>query len=690
MDPNHTGSCTYYFSKFVARRFDKWHSENKDWLEDNGFKSSEREDGHGVRKGVTTHCANIVDGPPIISVLLRAMWALGEIQQTYLSMESGSDLFLGRCVAGLPTDSPKFGVLPPHWKNMDDPEITRVIEDYYPQNVKTHPHISKRGLKMGLASLVFHAPWIRKHFHRNHKIFSHRIFTTPGLLEHLRKKLYVDDSAWTTELFSESSGILHKLDQRENPVMEIRVAERIGEDGSEARSVDANGGEQDHDQQQRHKATGFVTGLDAGPNDQEQIEIDADRTDGDEVQEQDGTQGGYEKNGGSEEDETNEGSEEDEQDGDSEEDEQNEDSEQVEQDEDSEQVEQNEDRDSVKVLDFPVPKADLTGLCLYSPHLSATGVSGHIRSLIEQRLTTRVVSDLCKEHKKMRVSITNLDMTVTNMDRKMTSLGQELQCIKTMLPRPVSSSVASTSSTATSSDGRGSSLNTNAVTVIDSECGTTSRVEARIDHLEARIEHLIGMVGQLVANNVQPAETRRSGLVNLEEDTVLPVFEEIDSLSFGIPEHFMLPHTASVKDAWMLWWVPAPNQGRCAIRRAAPKDFGSKRCKKTFTAWKSFFDFMLCKLWGTKRECLVFSNVSLLSKPVGAEQAWVPFHSLMLAMGLDVGKAPVTLNKKLRKHEGYLRVSKRTEIMQEIKRTAWTKRADPNVDSDSDSDSTSS
>lgn len=105
----------------------------------------------------------------------------------------------------------------------------------------------------------------------------------------------------------------------------------------------------------------------------------------------------------------------------------------------------------------------------------------------------------------------------------------------------------------------------------------------------------------------------------MEEDSALPAFEEIDSSDFDIPADYMLPHTASAKEAWMLWWCPAPSEWRCAIRHAAPKDFDSRRCKKTFTAWKSFSDFMLCKLWEHDEKKCGFTNVQLLSSALGVE-----------------------------------------------------------------------
>ena len=722
-------------------RFEKWHALNEDWLAENGFKSSERDDGHGVRKGATTLCANIVDGPPIIAAFLRAMWALGEIQQTYLSMESGSDLFLGRCVAGLPTDSPKFGVLPPHWKNMDDPDIMRVIEKYYPKSVTTNPNISKRGLKLGLASLVFHAPWIRKHFHRNHVIFNHPLFATAGLVEALRTKLHMDDTTWTTELLSESSGILHKLDQRQNPVMEIRVAGHSGHDvdacGSETPSSDVD------NEQQRSEMNNLGAASDGTDGRQRNtgavVTVEDEDEDESEIEEEEEEQ---------EDDDELEIEDEDERTG-------------------NEQGQQNKPEE---IREFPVPEADLTGLCLYSPCLRATGVSGHIRSLIEQRLTTAVVSDLYNEHQAMQADLNRLDNKVTslhtNLVNKIASLHQGLhqrqeestdkilqglQLQSELLRKvventntstmddtdtssiganigngstgpntstdtgtcttgantsndntgPVTSTNRDTSGTGVSM-GTGTSSTSNSMrtgtgnantctctsTIID--CEASTRMEATMKHLTEMMEQVITRLGlEAEAAPTRPVRVRRE-----EEGSILPLrAEEIDSSHLGIPDAFRMSHVASAKEAWLLWWCPAPNQGRCAIRNATAKDLETTRCKKTLSEWRSFFEFMTCKLWEINPSCLLFTgDVHLLANITVAESAWLPIHSLMVDMGIDASKTPATLNRKLRKQEGFLRKSERTKKMAFIERKVWSRnRSQGNgPDSDSDSDTFSS
>ena len=102
---------------------------------------------------------------------------------------------------------------------------------------------------------------------------------------------------------------------------------------------------------------------------------------------------------------------------------------------------------------------------------------------------------------------------------------------------------------------------------------------------------------------------------------------------------------------------------------------------------------MICRLWEINPSCLLFTgDVHLLANSTVAESAWLPIHSLMVDMGIDASKTPATLNRKLRKQEGFLRKSERMKKMAFIERNVWSRnRSQGNgPDSDSDSDSFSS
>ena len=58
---------------------------------------------YSTRKGSTTYCTTGTTArPPIISVLLRAGWAIGKVLESYLRQGRAGDNFCGRVVCGLP------------------------------------------------------------------------------------------------------------------------------------------------------------------------------------------------------------------------------------------------------------------------------------------------------------------------------------------------------------------------------------------------------------------------------------------------------------------------------------------------------------------------------------------------------------------------------------------------------------
>ncbi|OWY90266.1 hypothetical protein PHMEG_00041690, partial [Phytophthora megakarya] len=49
------------------------------------------------------------------SVYLRVGQSLGKLKDRYIHFGEGADQLCGRMIAGLPFDSERFGVLPPHF-----------------------------------------------------------------------------------------------------------------------------------------------------------------------------------------------------------------------------------------------------------------------------------------------------------------------------------------------------------------------------------------------------------------------------------------------------------------------------------------------------------------------------------------------------------------------------------------------
>ena len=69
---------------------------------------------HSYLKGSVSFAASgSTQGPPIVSICLRAGWKLGGVWNTYLVLENAGDQFVGRVAAGLPLlSSLEFRVRP--------------------------------------------------------------------------------------------------------------------------------------------------------------------------------------------------------------------------------------------------------------------------------------------------------------------------------------------------------------------------------------------------------------------------------------------------------------------------------------------------------------------------------------------------------------------------------------------------
>ena len=71
---------------------------------------------HSTRKGASTYCASGSTAcPSAAAINLRAGWALGGVQDTYLRYEAAGDMYVGRTVTGLPSSQPEFAILPPQF-----------------------------------------------------------------------------------------------------------------------------------------------------------------------------------------------------------------------------------------------------------------------------------------------------------------------------------------------------------------------------------------------------------------------------------------------------------------------------------------------------------------------------------------------------------------------------------------------
>jgi hypothetical protein len=132
---------------------------------------------HSARKGAATFASSAC--PSAAAVHLRAGWALGGVQDTYLRYDGAGDQYVGRCVAGLPIMSQEFALLPPHFvhsTNFTSATIKAAVTTCF------GPHLPENMVCIAaacLASVVHHhkTGWLRNTLPPTHPLFNTPLFT---------------------------------------------------------------------------------------------------------------------------------------------------------------------------------------------------------------------------------------------------------------------------------------------------------------------------------------------------------------------------------------------------------------------------------------------------------------------------------------------------------------------------------
>jgi hypothetical protein len=116
---------------------------------------------HSVRKGAATYCASgSTVAPPIVSICLRAGWAISGSKERYLKYENAGDQFVSRMVCGLNANSYEFAISPPYFETESDEDTNRIntfFERTYP-DLNFSPNMALLA-KMYLASICYHHDW---------------------------------------------------------------------------------------------------------------------------------------------------------------------------------------------------------------------------------------------------------------------------------------------------------------------------------------------------------------------------------------------------------------------------------------------------------------------------------------------------------------------------------------------------
>ena len=115
---------------------------------------------------------------------------MGGIQNTYLRYESAGDMYVGRTVCGLPSDSYNFTVLPPHFIEKGD-VVAHAMKILFPQLPKQLTYVAESAF----ASLVYHVAFLKRHLQENHRLFKTPLFQDKEMLVELSKRIKCDFSS---------------------------------------------------------------------------------------------------------------------------------------------------------------------------------------------------------------------------------------------------------------------------------------------------------------------------------------------------------------------------------------------------------------------------------------------------------------------------------------------------------------
>lgn len=124
--------------------------------------------------------------PSSAAIHLRAGWSLGGVQDRYFQYEAAGDQFIGHTVAGLSIHKKEFGLLPPHFTDMN--VAKNAVATYLPQLSRQLKPIGE----MVLASLVYHPEWIQENYHPRNPLMMTPLFTSPQELNFLSKHVTCD------------------------------------------------------------------------------------------------------------------------------------------------------------------------------------------------------------------------------------------------------------------------------------------------------------------------------------------------------------------------------------------------------------------------------------------------------------------------------------------------------------------
>lgn len=170
------------FSKILSKVI----LENRDYSLQCGIEDPSDIGTHSIRKGAATYCCSgCTGGPDIGSVSSRCGWKLSGVLDRYIKYEAAGDMFVGRCVSGLPLDSDMFAILPPHFNDsVNNSLLIDTVHELYPVSKRLPNTLSL--CTHGLASIIYHAEFLKKDLPSNHILFSSKLFSESRFIDNLK------------------------------------------------------------------------------------------------------------------------------------------------------------------------------------------------------------------------------------------------------------------------------------------------------------------------------------------------------------------------------------------------------------------------------------------------------------------------------------------------------------------------
>ena len=131
---------------------------------------------HSLRKGGSSFAAGgTTDAPAQMCIILRAGWTLSKVEKAYFRFERAGDQYLGRILCGLPIHAGEFAILAPMFRP-ETKEDSDLVNELLKSCFVHFPERMQGVLSSVLASVIYHAEWIRAHVPKGHLLFTTPLF----------------------------------------------------------------------------------------------------------------------------------------------------------------------------------------------------------------------------------------------------------------------------------------------------------------------------------------------------------------------------------------------------------------------------------------------------------------------------------------------------------------------------------